>query len=63
MICIALPMVWMNERREVHIYKLLSAAEKAVVRSVDLFKDLHANVNKLVHCQGDLSTELPTSDQ
>jgi len=26
MICIALPMVWMNERREVHQYKLIKAA-------------------------------------
>jgi len=35
MICFALPMVWMNESRQVRTYKFIKAAESALVQNVD----------------------------
>lgn len=58
----ALPMVWMNERREVHQGKLIKAANDAVVPNVDTSKDLSETEWKLVHCNGDLTTEKPVED-
>ena len=50
-------MVWMNERREVKAFKLIKAAEGALVRNVDTSDPTTANEWQLVHCQGELIVE------
>lgn len=62
MIGIALPMVWMNERKQVKIYKTLKKAENDVVRNVNQdIPDEQKNYS-LVHLNGKTHVEKSLSD-
>ena len=55
LIWIALPMVWMNERRDVRFYKLIRTAQRAV-RPIDA-NNPNPDMNfKLVHATGPTTT-------
>ena len=62
-ICIALPLVWFNEKKQVKIYKLLSAGKKAVVQNVSINEVRKENNLKLIHAQGLMTTDAPISDE
>ena len=51
LIWIALPMVWMNERKQVRIYDLIDLAKKKVV-NVDIDEVESKNNYELVHATG-----------
>ena len=56
----ALPMVWMNERKQVKIFKVIEKARKACIPNVPS-KEVSQNDNfKLVHTSGHTSTHGPT---
>lgn len=48
-IAFAIPMVWMNERRQVKIYKTLTATQEVLVQNVDPFKPRTENDMEVVH--------------
>jgi len=59
MIGFALPIVWMNERKQVKIYKLIDRARNDAI-SISSPKSVSDGDNfKLVHTSGDTSTQEP----
>lgn len=56
-------MVWMNERRQVRIYRTLTAAQSAVVQNVSPKTADESNDLELVHMQGELEAATPLVDQ
>ena len=62
LICTALPMVWMNERRQVKIYKVITKArESCKESSADSVMDNHNF--ELVHTTGNLHTKIQCGDR
>jgi len=62
MICFAYPMVWMNERKLVKIYKVIAKAREACVEANPEEPSEELNF-KLVHANGTLSTEKTVDDE
>lgn len=62
LIFIALPMIWMNERKDVKIYKTITKGREAVVEA-DCNDPQEDNMFKLIHVQGETSTQSQTSDE
>jgi hypothetical protein len=62
LICVALPMVWMNERKQVKTYKTIERGRKDVVRNVFDRESDHLNNWKFVHIRGDTTTDKPLAD-
>jgi hypothetical protein len=63
MIGFALPMVWMNERKEVKIYKLIEKTRKDCIPDVPN-GEVSSNDNlKLIHTTGKTTTDKPTQDE
>lgn len=60
-IWIALPMVWMNERKNVKIYQTILKGEEALIEA-DAFKPEPEKKSELVHMQGRTSTFEPVGD-
>ena len=58
----ALPMIWMNERKDVKIYKVIQAGQKAYVEADPAMPKEHDKF-ALVHMTGRTSTFEPVSDQ
>lgn len=63
LISFALPMVWMNERRQVKMYNLIKKAEDNVVRNVDNSMVIEDNHFNLVHTMGMPTTENNIQDE
>ena len=63
LICFALPMVWMNERRQVKFYSLIQKAGDNVVRNVDSAMVIEDNHFNLVHTKGMPTTENDIQDE
>ena len=63
LICLALPMVWMNERRQVKIYKVINAAEEQVVKNVNNEEASEEKTLALVHTQGCTQVEQFLTDE
>ena len=62
MIWIALPMVWMNERKQVKIDKLINNGREAV-KSSQFDGVIEEHNFELVHTSGEVTTENPIGDQ
>lgn len=62
LICFALPMVWMNERKQVKVYNTIKKAREAV-RTVDIDNPMDEDNYKLVHASGQLTTETNVIDE
>lgn len=60
-IWLALPMVWMNERKNVKIYQVIQAGQEAVIPA-DANKPEQDNKYALVHMQGRTITHEPVGD-
>ena len=56
LIFFALPMIWMNERKDVKIYKVITKGREAVVEA-DPNDPQEDNMMQLVHVQGETTTE------
>jgi len=61
LIWLALPMVWMNERKNVKIYQVIQAGQDAVIPA-DANKPEPENKYALVHMQGRTITHEPVGD-
>jgi hypothetical protein len=59
----AIPMVWMNERKQVKIFKLIEKARKACIPDVPASEVSQNDNFKLVHSSAHTSTEGPTHDE
>lgn len=63
LIGLALPMVWMNERKQVKIYKLIEKARELAVANAPS-GEVISNYNfKLIHTSATTTTEAPIDDQ
>jgi hypothetical protein len=62
MICFAYPMVWMNERKLVKIYKVIAAGRENCVEA-NCEEPNEENNFKLVHAKGTTSTEKTLDDE
>ena len=62
MICFAYPMVWMNERKLVKIYKVIASGRENCVEA-NAEEPNEENNFKLVHAKGMLSTEKTVDDE
>jgi hypothetical protein len=62
MICFAYPMVWMNERKLVKIYKVIASGRENCVEA-NAEEPSEENNFKLVHAKGMLSTEKTVDDE
>ena len=62
MIFFALPMIWMNERKDVKMYKVITQGREAVVEA-DPNEPQEENMFKLIHVKGETSTQSQTSDE
>ena len=51
-LCIAFPILWNNERKQVRMASLINKARKLCVESVDAKQPLAENNFKLVHVSG-----------
>ena len=61
LICLALPIVWFNERKQVKIYELISKAKTACKdSSIDSVMDNHNF--ELVHATGMMDTKIQVGD-
>jgi hypothetical protein len=49
MISFALPVIWMNERKQAKMYSLITKATKAVIRNCDSEDVMGGNNFELVH--------------
>ena len=58
----AIPMIWMNERKDVKIYKVIVAGRKAVVEA-NCEEPSEELMMKLVHVKGETTTEAQVSDE
>lgn len=56
LIWLAIPMVWMNERKDVKMYNVIVKGREAVVK-IDCDAPEEGNEYALVHVQGETSTE------
>lgn len=63
MIGFALPIVWMNERRQVKMAELISLAEENVKKDLNIDEVSSENNKSLVHLQGMLKTLEKVEDQ
>jgi len=55
-------MIWMNERRQVKMYKVLNQAKEECVQNVDPSDPKQGNDMCCVHMQGDLTVDKPLED-
>jgi hypothetical protein len=55
-------MIWMNERKDVKMYKVITKGREAVVEA-DPHEPLDENEFKLVHVKGETSTEAQVADE
>ena len=55
-------MIWMNERKDVKIYKVITAGREAVVEA-DPNDPQEDNMMQLVHVNGETSTEAQVNDE
>lgn len=62
LICLALPMVWMNERKQVKVYNTIQKARGAV-RDIDIEAPMEDDNYKLVHAVGLVKTDKPCIDE
>ena len=56
LIFFALPMIWMNERKDVKMYKVITQGREAVVEA-DPNEPQEENMFKLIHVKGETSTQ------
>ena len=63
LIGLALPMVWMNERKQVKIYKLIEKARKSCIPNAPATEVSENDNFKLVHTSAHTSTQKPTEDE
>jgi hypothetical protein len=56
-------MVWMNERRQIKIYKTLNVTKEDLVQNVDPFDPKTENDMNVVHMQGSLSVKEDLEDK
>lgn len=62
-LCFAIPMIWLNERKLARIYYVLNRAKAEVVDKQDVAAPTWQNNFKLVHCTGKSKTEVPVRDE
>jgi len=62
MICFAYPMVWMNERKLVKIYRVIAAGRENC-QQANAEEPTDQNNFKLVHAKGMLTTEKTVDDE
>ena len=62
-LCFAIPMIWLNERKLARIYYVLNRAKAEVVDKQDVNAPTWQNNFKLVHCTGKSKTEVPVRDE
>jgi hypothetical protein len=62
LISLALPMVWMNERKQVKVFNIIEKARKAVVQ-VDVQNPMVDDNYKLVQAMGRVKTQKPAVDE
>lgn len=62
LIFIALPMIWMNERKDVKIYKVITRGRDEVIEA-SCDDPQEENQYKLIHVQGETSTESQVADE
>jgi len=62
LICCALPMVWMNERKQVKMFKIVQKARESVTE-VEIDSVTNENEYKLVHASGRCTTKDQVSDE
>jgi hypothetical protein len=59
----ALPMVWMNERKQVKIYKLIEKARTSCIPEVPATEVSENDNFKLIHTSAHTATQSPSEDQ
>lgn len=62
LIGLAIPMIWMNERKQVVIYKLIEKAKESV-KTVDIDNVSDSDNFKLVQAKGMLKTKVQLNDE
>ena len=62
MIFFALPMIWMNERKDVKIYKVITQGRENVIEA-DPNDPQEDNMHKLIHVKGETTTQSQTADE
>ena len=62
MIFFALPMIWMNERKDVKIYKVITQGRENVIEA-DPNDPQEDNMYKLIHVKGETTTQSQTADE
>ena len=63
MIGLALPMVWMNERKQVKIYKLIERARELALANAPTGEVISEDNFKLIHTSATTTTEQSTMDE
>ena len=61
MIAFALPMIWMNERKQVKMDKI-NGLGKEEVRTISIDEPKEEELYKLAHCSGVVTTSIPVVD-
>lgn len=62
LIAFALPMVWMNERKQVKIYKLIDNARTSAIPEAPATEPSDNDNFKLIHTSAHTSTDAPSED-